>query len=170
MEPMTAIWICIAMIVYYSVFQIYSDFVRSGMIHNTPNRLIEELRSKHSVNIRTFQKNIRLNGFAWFKTIWINENLFKDEKQLLSTFHHEHYHLMHHHKALVLLMRLGLSLVPLLFIILHWAFVIIALLSAALLVNRIHKGIFEDRANNYAKDMMEGKKDESVFLASDLAN
>lgn len=168
MEPMTAIWICIGMIVYYMVFQIYSDFVRSGMVHNTPNRLIEELRSEYSVNIRTFQKNIRLNGFAWFKTIWINENLFKNKKQLLFTFHHEYYHLKHHHKALVLLMRFGLSLVPLLFIILHWTLVIIILLSSALLINRVHKGIFEDKANSYAKEMTGEKKDEPVFLASDL--
>lgn len=147
----TAIWICVGFIVYYSVFQIFSDFVRSGMAHNTPNLTIAELRTKYHVTIKTFQKNNNLMGFAWIKTIWINENLFKYKKQLMFTFFHEYFHLKHNHKAWILTMRFTLSLLTLLLTIIYWWLFIPIFLGIALLIEHI-SNIFEDKANDYAKE------------------
>lgn len=148
----TAVWISIGLIVYYTIFQVFSDFIRAGMTHNTPNQLISELRTTYKASIKTFQKNNSLLGFAWHKTIYINENLFKRKKQLLFVFHHEHFHLKHHHKAWTLLMRFTLSLFPLLLSIIHWSLFIIIFLGSALLIEHISK-IFEREANGHATKM-----------------
>ena len=153
----TSVWICVAFLVYYSVFQVFSDFVRAGMSHNSPNRTISNLRTKYQINIRTFQKNNNLGGFAWFKTIWLNENLFKNESRLLFAFHHEFYHVKHNHKAQVLLMRFIFSLLPLLLSFVYWWVFVILLLCNALIIQHISDE-FEVKANDYAKTMMANEK------------
>ena len=150
----TAIYACLGLMVYYAIFQVFSDIMRAGMKTNTKNRLITQLRSDYEVNIRTFQKNIALLGFAWFKSIWLNENLFRNKKLLLFTFHHEYYHLTHNHKLYTLGMRLLYSLIPLLLIFIHWAIFIPIALVLAYMINHIQDG-FEDKANGYAKTMLE---------------
>ena len=52
-----AIILTIIHLVYYTYFQIISDIMRIGMVHNTPNKVISALRIDFKVNIRTFQKN-----------------------------------------------------------------------------------------------------------------
>lgn len=139
--------------VYYTIFQVFSDFIRAGMKFNTPNRTITKLRSEYNVNIRTFQKNNALRGFAWFNSIWINENLFKNKKRLMFVFHHEHYHLMHNHKAWVLTMRFIFALLPLALHVLMWYWVLVGMLVAALGIHFITER-FEKEANEYAKRMI----------------
>ena len=150
----TSIWICIAFIVYYLTFQVFSDFVRRGMTTNSPNRTISNLRTMYKINIRTFQKNNNLQGFCWLKTIFLNENLFKNKTRLLFTFHHEHYHLKHNHKFWVLFMRFSLSLLPILLTFVYWWVFLIIFLSSASLIQYISNK-FEDKANAYAKKMMD---------------
>jgi len=155
MEISTEIWVCIAFIVYYSGLQIYDDFIRYGMATNTKSLRIERLRSKYKVTIRTFHGNKRLSGFAWFKTIWINEMLLNKymESSLLFTFHHEHYHLKHKHKLKTLLLRLFISLTPLTMIFVNWLIFIGILLSVSYFSLHI-TDIFENKANDYAKKMV----------------
>jgi len=157
----TSIWISIGLLAYYTVFQIFSDFVRAGMARNTPNREIAKLRTKYKVTIRTFQKNNNLLGFAWFKSIWLNENLLEDrvgrKKALYFTFHHEHYHLMHNHKFWMLFMRFSLSLLPLLMSVVYWWIVIILFFSSAMCVQHV-SNTFEKKADEYAKKKIDKSK------------
>lgn len=149
----TALYACIGLIVYYSIFQLFSDLIRAGMKTNTKNRLISQLRADYNVNIRTFQKNNNLLGFAWFNSIWINENLFRNKKSLLFTFYHEYYHITHGHKKKVLLMRSILALQPLALTVVKWyIFVPLFLLCAYCIMLVQNK--FEDQANDYAKNML----------------
>jgi len=152
-----AVWICIGFLVYYTIFQIFSDFVKSGMTRNTPNRLIARLRTDYQVNIKTFQKNDNLYGFAWFSCIWLNENLFKNESKLLFTFHHEMYHLKHHHKFWILLMRFVLSLLPILLAFIYWWIFAIIFLISALIIQAISNR-FEKDANAHADKMIANEK------------
>jgi len=140
-------------ILYYFYSQVWSDIQRIGMIHNNDNRLISMLRTKYKVTIRTFQKNTNHYGFAWFKTIYLNENLFRREKALLWTFYHELYHLRNKHKRNVLLQRLGFSILPFL-ILIHWAVWLVFYVSAALWIKKLESA-YEKNANEYAKKMME---------------
>lgn len=148
----TALLISIGFIIYYTIFQVFSDFIRAGMFHNTPNKLISELRTEYQVNIRTFQKNNSLLGFAWFKSIWLNENLFRNKNKLIYTFHHEYYHLQHRHKAKVLMMRFAFSLLPLLLVIIKWYFFIPIFLSCAVGVMKVGE-YFEVLAHDYARKL-----------------
>lgn len=112
----TAITICVIHILYYAYIHVWDEIKKIGVVHNTPNNTITKLRTKYKVNIRTFQKNSNHYGFAWFKSIYINENLFKSKKALMYTFHHEHWHLKRHHKAKILIARFFFSLIPMLLI------------------------------------------------------
>lgn len=150
------IWFSVIHILYYLYSQVWSDIQRIGMIHNNDNKLISLLRTKYKVTIRTFQKNTNHYGFAWFKTIYLNENLFRKEKALLWTFYHELYHLRHKHKRNVLLHRFLFSILPFL-ILIHWAAWLVVYVSAAILMARI-KDKYEDQANEYANKMMELKE------------
>lgn len=152
-----AIILAIIHFVYYLYFQVISDIIRIGMVRNTPNKIIFKLRTEFKVNIKTFQKNTNHYGFAQFKTIYLNESLFnkrvpgnKDKyAALVRVFHHEHYHLMHNHKAWTLIMRFMFSLVPLI-LIWNWIpFVIIYVLYAYGMSLASNK--FEDGANFWAE-------------------
>jgi hypothetical protein len=126
--------------------------MRIGMVHNTPNKVISALRTDFKVNIRTFQKNSNHYGFAMFRTIYINEKLFKKERAVRWTFHHEHHHLTHHHKAWTLIMRFLFALIPLL-LIWNWIpFAIIYVISAWAMEDIRKK--FETKANAYANEIM----------------
>lgn len=153
------IWFSVIHILYYLYSQVWSDIQRIGMIHNTDNKLISQLRTKYKVTIRTFQKNTNHLGFAWFNTIYLNENLFRREKALLWTFYHEFYHLQHKHKRNVLLHRFLFSLLPFL-ILFHWAAWLVVYVAAALWMAKI-KEVYERNANKYANEMIE-KKEVSV--------
>lgn len=151
-ELSTAIWISVGWFVYYLAFQLFSDFIRAGSAYNTPNKQIAKLRTDYKVNIRTFQKNNNLMGFAWFKSIWINENLFRNKRLLMFTFFHEYYHLKHHHKQWVLLIRFVIVLEWLLFAFTHWTIAAL-IIFASVLISHYIKERFEDQANDYAKKM-----------------
>ncbi|WP_372647791.1 hypothetical protein [Draconibacterium sp.] len=156
-----AIGLMIVHMVYYLWFQVISDFQRIGMIHNTPHIEIERLRSKYNVNIKTFQKNTVHYGFAWFRTIYLNENLLRMKKRkqpdpfylLKWSFHHEHYHLQHHHKRNVLLHRFAFSLLPLL-IMIHWIPFVVVYVLAAYGMYYLKENVYERNANNYANEQM----------------
>lgn len=147
-----AISLVIIHLLYYSYSQIWSDIMRIGMIHNNDNNIISTLRTKYHVTIRTFQKNTNHYGFAWFKTIYLNENLFKRPKALLWTFYHEFYHLQHKHKRNLLLHRLLFSTLPLL-ITIHWAAFLVIYMGAALWMEKIRQK-YEKNANKYANEMI----------------
>lgn len=153
------IWLSVIHILYYFYSQVWSDIQRIGMIHNNDNKLVSLLRTKYKVTIRTFQKNTNHFGFAWFSTIYLNENLFRKEKALLWTFYHELYHLQHKHKRNILLQRLGFSFLSFL-ILVHWAVWLALYVSAALLIQHISDK-YEKEANNFANEMIE-KKEVSV--------
>lgn len=153
------IWLSVIHILYYFYSQVWSDIQRIGMIHNNDNKLVSLLRTKYKVTIRTFQKNTNHFGFAWFSTIYLNENLFRKEKALLWTFYHELYHLQHNHKRNILLQRLGFSFLSFL-ILVHWAVWLICYVSAALLIQHISDK-YEKEANKFANEMVE-KKEVSV--------
>lgn len=160
-ELSIAIWISVGWFVYYLAFQVFSDFIRAGSAYNTPNKQIAKLRTEYKVNIRTFQKNNNLLGFAWFKSIWINENLFR-KPMLMFVFFHEYYHLKHHHKQWVLFIRLVIVLEWLLLSIMHWSIVACIIFGSVLIAHYI-KEKFEDQANDYAKKMtsddVDGRKE-----------
>jgi len=136
-ELKTAIMICIIHLLYYTYFQVISDLVRIGRIHNTPNIMVSRLRSKYKVNIMTFQKNSNHHGFAWFNSIYLNENLFLNPKKLEWAFHHEHYHLIHNHKRDILLMRFVFSLIPILAAFIPWVVPFMAYLAFAYLMHYV---------------------------------
>lgn len=148
-----SISLCIIHLVYYSYSQIWSDIMRIGMIHNNDNKIISQLRTKYKVTIRTFQKNTNHYGFAWFKTIYLNENLFRKPKALLWTFYHELYHLQHKHKRNLLLHRLIFSFLPFL-ICCHWVAFLVPYMGAALLMEKVRLN-YEKNANDYANKMIE---------------
>lgn len=157
----TAIILCIIHLVYYTYFQIVSDFMRIGMVTNTPHIEIRRLITQYKVNIRTFQKNGKPFGFAWVKTIYLNENLTKKiykkggYEKLNWVFHHEHYHVMKNHKIKTLLLRFVFSFVPLL-LIWHWVPFLITYLSFAYLMDYTHR-LYEKKANDYANNKFEKK-------------
>nr|WP_319265258.1 hypothetical protein [uncultured Draconibacterium sp.] len=156
-----SIGLVIAHLVYYLWFQVISDFVRIGMVQNTPHIEVERLRSKYGITIKTFQKNSAHYGFAWFKTIYLNENLLRMKKRNQSdpyyllkwSFHHEHYHIQHKHKRNILIHRLLFSMLPLL-IIIHWSVFIALYISAAYGMFYLKEKIYERNANNYANEQM----------------
>jgi hypothetical protein len=136
---------------YYLYFQLFSDFVRKGMTTNKDNKIISELRTKYHTTIKTFQKNTDHYGFAGFRVIYLNENLFKRPRLLLYTFYHEMYHLKNNHKRNILLHRTLFSFVPL-FLYLHWMVALVIYVSAAYSMEYIRKR-YEDNANKFAHDM-----------------
>ncbi|MEN6621973.1 MAG: hypothetical protein ABFD50_10535 [Smithella sp.] len=142
--------ISIIHLVYYLYFQVISDIQRAGMVRNTPNRAISLLRTMHQVNIRTFQRNGNHFGFAWFNAIYLNENLFKNEKALRWTFLHEYYHLQKNHKRNIILHRLILSVIPLLWVV-WWPLCVALYVGFAWLMHKLHER-YEDNANRYANE------------------
>lgn len=151
----------VAHLVYYLWFQVISDFQRIGMVNNRPHIEFERLRSKFNVNIRTFQKNTTHYGFAWFKTIYLNENLLHIKTKSKSdpyyylkwVFHHENYHLQKHHKRNVLLHRLLFSMVPMLLSV-HWILFAVVYVSGAYEMYYLKEKVYERNANNYANEQM----------------
>ena len=147
--------ISIALFMYYVVLQLYSYFSKTGMATNTKNKRVAKLMTEYKVNIRTFQRNNGLDGSAWFKTIWINESLFRYERLFMFTFYHEYYHLTHRHRQWTLFIRFLYSLTPLLLSIFHWLIFLLLFISLAGLIDRIMI-IFENNANAYAEEKLSG--------------
>lgn len=148
---MTPLYISIGFLVYYIILQLLSDFIRAGQTFNTPNKLIFKLRSEYGVNIKTFQKNSNHNGFAWFKTIFLNENLFKRERGLMLTFYHELYHLKNKHKQWVLVMRFFYAFIPSLALFIPWWIVVVIFIGCGIVIS-IVQDKFEAGANKYASE------------------
>lgn len=157
-ELKTAIVVSVIHLLYYAYFQLISDLIRIGMVRNNPNPDVSKLRTKYKVNIRTFQKNSNHFGFAWFKTIYLNENLFRRKKALYWTFFHEYYHLQHKHKRNVLAQRFLFSLVPLLLAVFHWTVFAAVYVFFAWGMEYLHKR-YEVNANNYAIEMIKNEKE-----------
>lgn len=147
------IWLCIAFFTYYTILQVYSDISRYSMRTYTKSRTIEQFRSKYNVTVRTFHSSSPLYGFAWRRSIWVNDNLLKLGKPLEYTLHHEYYHLKHRHKLWKMFMRLVISISPLtIYFVTWWGWVVILLFLASL--SEKVSGIFENRANDYAAKMI----------------
>ena len=150
-----ALKVCLGLFIYYLVFFIVDAVKKGSRATNTPNRTITELRTKYGITIKTFNRNgDRRDGFSWIKSIWINERVFKDSNRLRFVFFHEKYHLDHKHKVKLLLMRFGIVLIPLLLSVVHWIIVIIIFTFLAMVVQYITDKVFEKKANEYAKQMM----------------
>ena len=72
----TVISLILAHIGYYAYVLLISHMMDiHGKITNTRNLDIFKFRTSHSVNICTYQNDASRNGFAWFKTIYLNEKL-----------------------------------------------------------------------------------------------
>ena len=152
LELKTALALVIIHLIYYSILQIFSDIIRMGSVKNTPNKLISKLRTDYHVNIRTFKKNTNHFGFAWFKTIYLNEALFKHDESLMNVFFHELYHVQHSHKRNTLLFRLIFSLIPLILSFAHWYIFFVIYISGAYFLHYINEQ-YEKQATNYASQM-----------------
>lgn len=149
----TALILVVIHVVYYFVLQVISDFMRIGIVKNTPNKEISRLRTKHHVNIKTFQKNNQHFGFAWFKTVYLNENLFKRPKALLFTFYHELYHVEHKHKRNTLLLRALFSFIPVI-LALHWIPFVVIYISFAYYLYLTNER-YEKNANAFASEKLQ---------------
>lgn len=149
------IWASIGLLVFYTVFHVYDDISRYSTRTYIINKRIESLRSKYNVTIRTFRVDKPLYGFAWFRSIWINEKILniKNEKALNFIFHHEHYHLKKKHKLCTLFIRFLISITPLLCFFVYWWATVIILLSMAYLSSIISK-TFEKKAHDYAQKIV----------------
>lgn len=145
----TAITLVLVHLIYYFILQMFSDFLRMGNVKNTPNKLITKLRSEYKINIKTFQKNNQHYGFAWFKTIYLNESLFRKEKALMFTFYHELYHVQHKHKRNTLLLRFGFSLTPIMLYFAYWPIFVLIYISFAYFMYKINER-YEIKADNFA--------------------
>ena len=77
MSVKMAVAIALVHILYYAYLQLISDIIRASGTTKSQNIEIMKLRNNYNVNIRTFQKNSRLYGFAWFNSMYLNENLLK---------------------------------------------------------------------------------------------
>jgi len=154
LELRTVIILVLIHLIYYSILQVFADIVRMGSVKNTPNKLISKLRTDFHINIRTFKKNTNHYGFAWFKTIYLNESLFRNEKALMFTFYHELFHVQNKHKRNTLLLRLVFSLTPITLAFAHWAVFTAIYITMSWSMYKINE-IYEKRANNYAKQMTE---------------
>lgn len=153
MEITPQILLTIGLIVYYAVFQLYDDFIRSSTRTNSKSRILENLRSEYKVNIRTFLAK-KPYGFASFKAIWINDAMFhRKEKSLLFVFHHEYYHLKHKHKQWLLLLRFMIALTPLTVYFVNWGVFVLIILLTSFCQNCIREK-FEKRANEHAANMV----------------
>lgn len=158
-EFSTAIWICIGLLVYYSIFFTVDALKKGSRATNTPNRTIAELRTRFKVNIKTFNRNgDARDGFSWLKSIWINEIVFRDDERLRFVFFHEYYHLKHYHKYLNLLFRLILPLEFILLAYIPWFIFTPIIISSCVAVYSISmdekRSLFERKANEYATKMM----------------
>ena len=152
----TVIGLILAHIGYYTYMLLISHMMDiHGRITNTRNLDIFKFRTSHSVNICTYQNDASRNGFAWFKTIYLNEKLLRTHlrKKLFWVFYHELYHLQKKHKLKQVLMRIVFSLTPAIMLIAPlWAFFAVYF-GLALLFSYIEKR-FEILANKYAKQQI----------------
>lgn len=148
----TAIILISIHLIYYSILQIFSDILRIGSVSNTPNKIITKLRSQFKVKLLTFRKNTPHYGFAWFKTIYLNESLFRNEKALYFTFYHELYHVQQKHKRDTLIARFVFSCLPIILTVAHWSIFLTSYIGAAYILYIINEQ-FEKGANDYAKKM-----------------
>jgi hypothetical protein len=148
----TALILIAIHLIYYAIFWLFSDILRYGMVKNTPNKIITKLRSQYKVKLLTFQKNNNHDGFAWFKTIYLNESLFRRPKDLYSTFYHELFHVQQKHKRNTLLFRLLFAALPILLII-HWGVFTVIYISFAWFLYKYNEHC-EKGANEYAHKMI----------------
>ncbi|MCE5332703.1 MAG: ImmA/IrrE family metallo-endopeptidase [Bacteroidales bacterium] len=145
---LTAIILVLIHLIYYFILQVLSDIMRTMSIKNTPNKIISQLRTEYHINIKTFQKNGTHYGFAWFKTIYLNENLFMSEKKLKYVFFHELYHVRHKHKRNTLFLRALFSFTPLILAI-NWMVFIPVYFSFAYFLYMVNER-YENEANEFA--------------------
>lgn len=155
----TSVYISLAVLAYFTLFLVFSAFIKAGKAYNTPNKLIFELRAKYNVNIRTFCKNSSHYGFCWLKSIWINEILFNKPTELKYVFFHEYYHLQNKHKIKTLAMRFAFSLLPLLLSVMIWYLFLVIFITLAVFV-QMQEERFEKKANTYANKMLSDEEEE----------
>ena len=148
----TALMLISIHLIYYLILQVFSDILRIGAVTNTPNKIITKLRSQFKVKLLTFQKNTAHYGFAWFKTVYLNESLFRNEKALRFTFFHELFHVQQKHKRNTLILRLVFSALPILLIV-HWSVFTVTYILGAWMLYKYNEQC-ETGANEYAHKMI----------------
>lgn len=151
----TALMLISIHLIYYFILQVVADLMRIGSVTNTSNKIITKLRSQYKVNLLTFQKNTAHYGFAWFKSIYLNESLFRNERALMFTFFHELYHVQKKHKQNTLLLRLVFSHLPIL-LIFHWMIFLPAYIFGAWYLFKVNEH-YETNANDYANQMIKNE-------------
>lgn len=164
-KELIVLLISAAHILYYLYIACAYRIMKIGTVTNTPHEEVFKLRSEFGVKIKTFQKSGWHLGYAWGRTIYLNEKLLNIKKKarypyssLRRIFYHEYYHLKHHVWKVIIL-RLVLSLIPLLMLV-PWNALAMVLIAAmvycnyALLMSSIINKTFETQANNYADKML----------------
>jgi len=155
METKFVLFVCLIHLVYYTYLFVISVLFKVGDISNTPNEIISKLRSEYKINIRTFQRNSHPYGTAWFKTIYLNESLFKKPRALRWMFFHELYHIQNNHKLITLILRALFSFIPLILLVNGIVFMVVYAAAAYGLTEISNK--FESNANEYANKMTSGR-------------
>lgn len=150
-----AILLVVVHLVYYIVFQAYSDIKRVKSRLNMNHKMILWLQEKYKVNIRLFHTNSKNHhGFAMHRSIYLAYHLLESKskkyKALVWTFHHEHYHLLNKHKAKTLIARFVFAFTPMLIPINLILFVTVYLLGAYFMYWMNEK--FEINADQYANE------------------
>lgn len=161
----TALTMVFINLVFYIGLLIQSMISRNVLVKNTSNKLISKLRTDYSINIKTFQKNNNHLGFAWVKTIYLNEKLFKKEIALKFAFFHELYHIKHNHKIKSLTIRFIFPLSWMLLALVQWYISIPIICSLAygmfLITDNTNNGnnvsYFDRKANDYANEMIKNE-------------
>lgn len=150
-----AILLVIVHLVYYLIFQVYSDIRRIKSKVNLNHKMILFLQEKWKVNIRIFHTNNKSHhGFCMHKSIYLAYHLLESKsrkyKALMWTFYHEYYHLINKHKLKTLIARFGFAFTPLLIPINLILFVTVYFFGAYFLywLNEY----FESNADQYANE------------------
>lgn len=157
----TAIILIGAHLLFYTYFMVGSYIIKIARSRNLPPSMtILRLMGEYKTNVRMFNYNGQPYGFAWFNTIWLNTNLETLRKNgksdrdwmLKWAFHHEYYHVRHHHKFWIIFTRVLFSFVPILLVI-DWMLFTSVYVSAAYIMYRMNEA-FEKKANDYAAKKM----------------
>jgi len=154
-----SMWLSVGLFIYYIILFVFDSLLKKSKMIYTDNKVLDILRTKYKINIRTFVDNQSIKGFAWFKTVWINERVLysRDPYYIYFVFFHELFHVLNHHKAYKLLMRFIIVLEILLLSVLYWYYFIVIFLASLILIHHFEK-FFEDEANRYASKCYEHEK------------
>lgn len=119
-------------------------------MYNSPSVKIDNLRTKYKVNIKTYRKNNVHPAFTFLNTIYLNEKYINNEKPLMFAFFHELYHYNHNHSKIMLVIRLLITLTPILLFFFTWQITLTVWYLWGCVMVLLTKR-FEKKANEYAR-------------------